>query len=320
MADTAKKVELNTEIPEIQEFLKAGVQFGHQIKKWNPKMERFIFDKRDDIHIIDLSKSIPMLIEAMKFLKEQAAKGDVLFVGTKRQASDIVKAAAIDAGAHYIVNRWPGGLLTNFKLIQRSLKKFNELESDFEKGIEDRTKFEVSQMKKDWIKMNRLYEGIKQMDRYPSAVVIVDAKFEYGAVREANSMDIPVISLIDTNTDPDNVDYPIPANDDAIKSIRLIVNLLAEAVKEGNAGKGVKHSFTDFATYEVELRKTEVKSENIVEVESTSTDAVVEPKVKRISKKTDAKKTSKKGKGMLEKIQKEAETKKIKKAEQTRKK
>lgn len=308
-------------IPEIQSFLKAGVQFGHQAKKWNPKMKRFIFDKRGTIHIIDLSKTLPLLEKAMTFLANAASKGDVLFVGTKRQASEIVKENATKAGGHYIIHRWPGGMMTNFNLIKKSLKKLNELEREFEHGIEDRTKFEVSQMKKDWVKMNRLYEGIKTLDKLPTAIVVVDCKYEKSAILEARKLGIPIVALLDTNADPDLIDYAIPANDDAIKSVNLIIELLAEAVKKGNGGKGVKHELKDYSKFEVKLIKTDVVADDAVEVESPT-----EP-TQRIRKSTPAQpinttekkgKSKGSGKGMLENIQNEAETKKIKVAAKTR--
>ncbi|MCA9383482.1 30S ribosomal protein S2 [Candidatus Dojkabacteria bacterium] len=314
-ANTAKKTVYKFELPELQTFLKAGVQFGHQVKKWNPKMKDYIYDRRDKIHIIDLSKTLPMLEEAMQFLAQAASEGEILFAGTKRQASEIVKEAAIESGANYIVNRWPGGLLTNFTLIQRSLKKMIELEDEFEKGVEDRTKFEVSQMKKDWVKMNRLYEGVKQMKEYPKAVVIVDAKYERGAIKEARRLRIPIVSLVDTNSNPSIIDYPIPANDDAINSIKLVIGLLAEAVKKGNGGKGVQHKLKDYSVFEVKLIKSEVKNDDAVEVASGESEA---PKARIAKVEPKATKATKNAKGMLEDIQEKKETTKVAKAKKTR--
>ncbi|MFQ5492554.1 MAG: 30S ribosomal protein S2 [Candidatus Dojkabacteria bacterium] len=305
-------------MPEVQEFLKAGVQFGHQSKKWNPKMKKFIFTKRDQIHIIDISKTLPALEKALIFLQQVAEKGSVLFVGTKRQAAEITRELAIDAGAFYINHRWPGGLLTNFNMLKKSLKVFNELEAEFESGIEDRTKFEVSQMKKEWEKMSRLYEGIKSMVDFPKAIVVVDTKYERNTIREAKSKGIPVIGMVDTNSDPANIDYPIPANDDAVRSLRLILGLLAEAVKKGNKGNGVKHKLKDYSKFEVKLIKTEVKAEDKVEIEVESRP---EPKVVKPIKvvPTERKKAkSTEGKGLLEQMQEESETAKRKKAKKVR--
>jgi len=303
------------DLPDVKQFLKAGVQFGHQTRKWNPKMRKYIFGKREEIHIIDISKSLPALEEAMKFLAQAASEGEVMFVGTKRQAADIVKEVAIDCGAYYITHRWPGGLLTNFDMIKRSLKRFNGLEQEFSQGVEDRTKFEISQMKKDWEKMNRLYEGLKSMTRYPKAIVVVDSKFEKNAVAEAHTIGIPIVGIVDTNCDPDTVDYAIPANDDAIGSIELLVGLLGDAVKKGNEGKGVKHNLVDYSDYEVQIVRTTETETDRVEVAATEEVATREPKSEK------AVKGNRKGdsKGMLEDIQKTKETAKRKQASSARK-
>lgn len=301
-------------LPEVHEFLKAGVQFGHQGRKWNPKMKPYIFGKRDNIHIIDIAQTMEALQKAAEFLREVAKTGNVLFVGSKRQAADIVKKTAMDSGAYYIIHRWPGGLLTNFNMIQRSLKRYNGLEQEFEQGVEDRTKFEISLMKKEWDKMNRLYEGIKSMSKYPSAIVVVDTNFEKGAIREAKSVGIPVVGIVDTNCDPESVDYPIPANDDAIRSIQLIVGLLGAAVKQGNEGKGVVHNPKDYLHAEVKIIRKEQEEEEKVEVGVT--DLPVETKI--IATSPAPRKAS--GKGLLEDIQKEKETKTRQSAIKSRKK
>lgn len=318
---TVKAVK--TSIPAISEFLKAGVQFGHQVNKWNPKMSEYIFTKRGKIHIIDLSKTIPMLEEALAFVTKMSAEGEILFVGTKRQASGIVKDVAKDSGAFYITNRWPGGLLTNFNLIKQSLKRFNKLEKDFEVGVEDRTKFEVSQMKKDWIKMNRIYEGVKTMTKFPKALIVVDAHFERNAVREAKKAGIPVIALVDTNTDPTTVDYPIPANDDALKSITLILELLGQAVKNGSKTKRVIHVYKDYYKEEIKITKSLVESSEVKEVaasassdDSSKDKKAAKPVTTKITSKRVVKKATKQG--ALEKMQKETETEKVKKAVKTR--
>ncbi|MEI7579156.1 MAG: 30S ribosomal protein S2 [bacterium] len=315
------EVTVKTSIPEMQLFLKAGSQFGHQVNKWNPKMREYIFTKRGNIHIIDLTKTLPMLETALDFLAKAAATGDLLFVGTKRQASEIVKEAAMEAGAYYITTRWPGGLLTNFELIKKSLKQFNALESEFETGVQDRTKFEVSQMKKDWAKMNRLYEGIKKMDRFPKVVVIVDSHYERNAVKEARKLKIPVVAMVDTNSDPTVVDYVIPANDDALSSIKLIISLIAAAVKKGNQGRGVRHFYKDYAKEDIKIVKsqgTEAEVAEIVSTEAPKRVLAVTPVVQLTQKLKTGKAKSQDKKGMLESIQKEAETIKIKKAEKTR--
>jgi small subunit ribosomal protein S2 len=260
-----KKLEIK--LPEIKDLLAAGVQFGHQTQKWNPKMKDYIFTSKNKIHILDLTKTETKLQEALEFLYQAAKRGNILFVGTKRQASEIVKEAAVNSGSFYITHRWPGGLLTNFKLIQKSIKRLNQLEEEFEKGVTNRTKFEVSQQKKEWERMNRIYEGVKSMERFPTAVVIVDTKYERLAIREATGLNIPIVAMVDTNCDPTIVSYPVPANDDAIRSVSIIVNMFAEAIKKGNEGRGVKHTFKDYSVAEIQVIKKEEVTQSAEEKE-----------------------------------------------------
>lgn len=297
---------------DISDFLKAGVQFGHETKRWNPKMQKYIFAEKNNIHIIDISKSVEMLQIAVDALGKIATTGDILFIGTKRQASDIVKQEAIRSGSFYIINRWPGGLLTNFEQIKQSLKRFNSLETEFQTGVEGRTKFEVSNMKKEWVKLNRLYEGIKTMNSYPKAVVVVDINYEHNVITEAKKLGIPVFAIVDTNTDPDLVDYPVPGNDDAISSLKLLVGYFASAVLVGNKGKGIKHEFVDYSKFEVKILKVEEKKEELVEIGDAPKVPVVEaPKI--------AKPTKGGTKGILENIQKQRERKLQAKAFEERK-
>ena len=296
--------------PDIKDLLKAGVQFGHEKNRWNPKMKEYIFGLKNNIHIIDLEKTLIAIGEAVRFLSESAAKGPILFVGTKRQARDIVKKYAIESGSYFITYRWLGGLLSNFKMIRKSLLKFSELEEEFERGVVNRTKFEVNQMKNDWERMNRIYGGIKNMDRYPIAMVLVDCNFEKGALLEAKVAKIPVVSLVDTNSDPTDVDYVIPANDDAIKSINLIMGILCQAVKNGNKGDGVKHDLKDFAQFNIQIIK---KEENIVVEKLAGEDRTV--RGTRYEPKPTFKKSSIPSKGILEKVKDEASNKKIENAE-----
>jgi small subunit ribosomal protein S2 len=287
---------------DVADFLKAGVQFGHETKRWNPKMQKYIFAQKNNIHIIDISKSVELLQKAVDFLQSVSSTGDILFVGTKRQASDIVKQQAIRSGAYYIINRWPGGLLTNFDQIKQSLKKYQSLETEFQTGVEGRTKFEVSNMKKEWVKMNRLYEGIKKMSSFPKAIVIVDINCERNVITEAEKLGIPVIAIVDTNTDPELVDYPVPGNDDAISSLRLLIGYFADAVLAGNKGNGIKHETVDYSKFEVKIRKVEEKKEELVEVGESPKAPTVEVKKVSTSKKSNSK-------GILENIQKQKETK-----------
>lgn len=265
-------------IPELSEFLKAGVQFGHESKRWNPKMRDYIFTTKNNIHIIDISKTITELEGTLKALVNYARQGSILFVGTKRQASPIIESEAIRAGAYFINHRWPGGLLTNFPIVMRSLKRLRDLEESFENGVVGITKFEVVKMKDEWTRLDRLYRGIKTMSRFPSAIVIIDPKFEVGAVLESKKLNIPSIALVDTNSDPTVVDHFIPGNDDALKSIELFLKLFADAVLAGNGGEGVKHNLKDYLKAEVQILKRE-ENNSIVEVENASNN---EKHVKRI--------------------------------------
>ena len=292
--------------PDIRDLLKCGVQFGHEKNRWNPKMKEYIFGLKNNILIIDLEQTLVSLNNAIKFLTESASKGPILFVGTKRQARDIVKKYAVNSGSYFITYRWLGGLLSNFKMIKKSLQKFRDLEDEFEKGVVNRTKFEVNQMKKEWERMNRIYGGIKNMDRYPVAIVLVDCNFEKGALLEAKAAKIPVVSMVDTNSDPTDVDYVIPSNDDAIKSINLIMGALSEAVKKGNKGIGVKHDLKDFSQFNIQIIK---KVEQVVEDKLAGEDKTVAVKESRNQPQAVAKKSFIAQKGILEKVKDEANTK-----------
>jgi small subunit ribosomal protein S2 len=314
METTQENESLGNSTPasiDIKELLKAGTQFGHEKNRWNPKMKEYIFGLKNNIHIIDLEKTIVSMNEAEKFLIDIASKGPLLFVGTKRQARDIVKKYAIESGSYFITYRWLGGLLSNFKMIKKSLAKFVELEDEFEKGVVNRTKFEVNQMKKEWERMNRIYGGIKTMDRYPVAIVMVDCNFEKGAVIEANAAGIPIVSMVDTNSDPTDIDYVIPANDDAIKSINLIISFLSEAVKKGNKGIGVKHNLKDYSDYNIQIIK---KVEEVIKEKSLNEDKVGDVTVVKevkVEKKHLSKKHSGPQKGILEKVKDDAKEKEI---------
>jgi small subunit ribosomal protein S2 len=313
MSNEDSKVDAKTStkvtVPDVKELLKAGVQFGHETKRWNPKMRKYIYGDKNSIHIIDVFKTEELLKKAVVFLEDAASKGQVLFIGTKRQASDIIREEAIRAGAFFIDERWAGGLLTNFQIVKKSLDKLNYIESQLEKGVEDRTKYEVSLMKKEWQRLNRLYSGIKGMVEKPTAVVIIDTNFEKAAVRECKKIGIPIIAIIDTNSDPDSAQYTIPANDDAIASIALLVRTLADAVLRGNKGKGINHKLQDYAKLEVKIIKIEKEVE-----ESVSKLDIVEsedPKPQQPSRQLSAPTKSKgKAKGILERVKEEAEVKK----------
>ena len=225
-------------------LLEAGVHFGHQTKRWNPKMKEYIFTARDDIYIIDLQKTAKKIEEAYAALKEIAANGGkVLFVGTRKQASEAVKEEALRSGSFYVNERWLGGTLTNFKTIRRRVKRLEQIEKMEKDGtFELLPKKEVVHIKKEYNKLNKLLCGIRDMYKLPQAMFIVDPSKEEIAIREARKLNIPVFGIVDTNCDPDMVDYVIPGNDDAIRAVKLIVGVMNNAIVEANGGKIVDYT------------------------------------------------------------------------------
>ncbi len=219
----------------LKQLLESGVHFGHQTRRWNPKMKRFIFGERSGIYIIDLEKTKEQLNIAQDFIRSLAAQGGiVLFVGTKKQAKDVIAAEALRAGMPYINSRWMGGLLTNFQTVRKSLDKLRKIEKMAEDGtLDNLKKKEVSRLNKEKDRLLRDLGGIRDMKELPKAIFVVDSKREEIAVQEANRLHIPVIGLIDTNCDPDFISYPIPGNDDAMKSIRYITSVIANDIIEG---------------------------------------------------------------------------------------
>src|SRR3989338_7244836 len=219
----------------IKKLLESGVHFGHQTKRWNPKMKRFIFGERSGIYIIDLEKTIEHLNHARDFIHDIAARGgNILFVGTKKQAQEVVEEAAQKSGMFFVKHRWLGGLLTNFQTVKKSVERLKSIEKMSENCIFAKlTKKEIAKLTKEKDKLLRDLNGIRDMGGLPQAIFIIDSKKEDIAVKEARKLKIPIIGLIDTNCDPDLIDYPIPGNDDALKSIRLIVLLITESILEG---------------------------------------------------------------------------------------
>src|SRR5438552_3180919 len=219
----------------MKQLLEAGVHFGHQTRRWNPKMQPFIFMDRNGIHIIDLQQTVTRLNEAYKFVEQLAANGEtILFVGTKKQAQEAVAEEAKRCGMYYVNQRWLGGMLTNFQTIQSRIRYLRDLEARKERGDFERLpKKEVQRLQDDMTRLERILGGIKDMRRLPSALFIVDTRKERTAVLEARRLEIPIIALADTNCDPDEMDYPIPANDDAIRAVRLLCAKIAEAAIEG---------------------------------------------------------------------------------------
>ena len=216
-------------------LLEAGVHFGHQTRRWNPKMKPYIFQERNGIYIIDLGKTLAMLNAVYEDVRQMSREGRViLFVGTKKQAQDVVKEEAERAGTFFVNQRWLGGTLTNFSTIQKRISRLRELEGMKMQGDFDRLpKKEVAQLQDEMSKLERFLGGIKDMHRLPDAIFIVDPKKERIAVLEAKKLGIPIIAVIDTNCDPDEIDYPIPGNDDAIRAVRLMVGKIADAIIEG---------------------------------------------------------------------------------------
>jgi len=219
----------------IIELLEAGVHFGHQTQRWNPKMKPYIYGARNGIYVIDLRKTTDLLDEAYSVVREFAARGkNVLFVGTKKQAADVVAEEALRSGAYYINRRWLGGMLTNFETIRARVNKLRELESFMSSGqAEKLPKKEIAQLNRQIAKLSKTLGGIKEMRGLPDLLVVIDQQKELIAIKEANKLDIPVICLADTNAGPDGINYIVPGNDDAIRSIKLIVSRLADAVLEG---------------------------------------------------------------------------------------
>jgi small subunit ribosomal protein S2 len=221
----------------VKELLEAGVHFGHQTKRWNPKMKKFIFDARNGIHIIDLSKSLTQLEQAVEFLKKKVGGGGrVLFVGTKKQAQEAVKESAKACGQLYVTERWLGGTLTNLKTIKKSLARLRQIEKmEADGSIQAYGKQEQSALRREAGRMFKNLDGIRTMDSMPDVMFVIDVKREHNAVAEARRLNIPIVAIVDTNADPDLVDHPIPANDDAIRSVRLILSVIAQAITQSRA-------------------------------------------------------------------------------------
>jgi small subunit ribosomal protein S2 len=223
----------------MKQLLEAGVHFGHQTRRWNPKMKKYIFTERNGIYIIDLQKTVKKVEEAYEFIKNVALDGGtVLFVGTKKQAQDTVKEEAIRSGMYYVNQRWLGGTLTNFSTIQKRIQRLKDIERMAEDGTFDvLPKKEVVMINKEKERLEKFLGGIKDMDRIPDALFVIDPRKERIAIAEAHKLNIPVVALVDTNCDPDEVDYVIPANDDAIRAVKLLTSTIADAILEAKQGE-----------------------------------------------------------------------------------
>ncbi len=245
-------------IVSMSNLLEAGVHFGHQTKRWNPKMKEFIYTSRDDIYIIDLQKTQKCMEIAYEKIREIAENGgSFIFVGTKKQAQDASRDEAIRSESFYVTERWLGGTLTNFRTIRRRIKRLEEIETMEKEGVfEVLPKKEVVGIKKEYEKLNKLLCGIRKMDKLPNAMIITDPKKEYSAIREARKLNIPVFGIVDTNCDPDDVDYVIPGNDDAVRSVKVVLGVLNNAICEA---KGLE--LVDYVTEEEKSKKSVIKEE-----------------------------------------------------------
>jgi small subunit ribosomal protein S2 len=246
--------------PQLQDLLEAGVHFGHQTRRWNPKMRRFIFAERSGIYIIDLQKTLRQIHAAQELLRSVVLKGEgVLFVCTKKQLKAIVQAEAASCGGFYVTERWLGGTLTNFQTLKRQIRRLRELEQGAVDGdFENYTKKEKLLFERERVKLSRNLEGIKQMARLPGALFVVDAKKEKIAIAEANKLGVPVVAIVDTNADPDVITVPIPGNDDAIRSVSLITAALADVIKEARSQMPMREASEDL---EAETYSTDAGTE-----------------------------------------------------------
>ncbi len=254
-------------------LLEAGVHFGHQTKRWNPKMKEYIYTTRDDIYIIDLEKTMAKIEEAYAEINKIAANGGTfLFVGTKKQAQEAAKENAERTNSYYVTERWLGGTLTNFRTIRSRVKRLEEIEKMEENGTFDvLPKKEVIELRKEYEKLNKLLCGIRAMDKLPQAMIIVDPKKELNAIREARKLNIPIFGIVDTNCDPDDVDYVIPGNDDAVRAVKVVLGVLGNAIAEVNGGEII-----DYVTEDEKKVKKEGKKEDTEEVVEESTNETVE--------------------------------------------
>ncbi|MEI6093187.1 MAG: 30S ribosomal protein S2 [bacterium] len=270
----------------MKDLLSAGVHFGHQTSKWNPKMKPYIFGARNGIYIVDLQKTVKMAQRALEFLRDSASEGkSIMLVGTKVQAKDVVKEEAVRAGTYYVTSRWLGGFMTNFQTIKKGMERLEEIEKMKTDGIYDLiSKKEVSKLEKEREKLADTFSGIRGMKKLPDIMFVVDPSNEEIAVAEAKRMGMPVVGLVDTNCDPDPVDYIIPGNDDAIKSIKLFASLVADAIIEGRAIYQEKLRSTETGN-ESETKVSEENNSKTANSETTEKDNVV---VERITSRRKA--------------------------------
>ena len=243
---------------KFEDLLVTGAHYGHVTRKWHPNYKPFILMEKNGVHIIDLEETLRHLEKALDYIQAKTKdKAEFLFVGTKKQAKDIVQQEADRCSMFYVVERWLGGTLTNFSTIKKSIKRLNLLEKEGSQIYENQTKKEIQMLNRERIKLSDQHRGIKDMRRLPNAVIIVDAKLESTAVSEASRLGIPIIAIVDSNTDPSNIDFPIPANDDSIRTIQLIMTIIADTVLEAKADKKSNNNIDDNKTKKISKIKTE---------------------------------------------------------------
>lgn len=259
-------------------LLEAGVHFGHQTKRWNPKMKEYIFTTRDDIYIIDLQKTLSKIEEAYAEINKIAANGGTfLFVGTKKQAQEAAKENAERTNSYYVTERWLGGTLTNFRTIRSRVKRLEEIENMEKNGTFDvLPKKEVIELRKEYDKLNKLLCGIRAMDKLPQALIIVDPKKELNAIREARKLNIPIFGIVDTNCDPDDVDFVIPGNDDAVRAVKVVLGVLGNAIAEANGGEIIDYVTEEDRKPKKENKKVEETEAPVEEAKSEKAEEVAE--------------------------------------------
>lgn len=263
----------------MKDLLEAGVHFGHQTRRWNPKMEPYIFTERNGIHIINLQKTLHLIDEAYEAVRSCAADGGkILFVGTKKQAQDSIQHQAERCGQYFVNQRWLGGMLTNYQTIKKSIRRLEDIAKMEEDGTFDLLpKKEVAELEHEYDRLNRFLGGIKDMNGLPDLMYVVDPKKEYIAVHEANKLGIPIVAILDTNADPDEITYPIPGNDDAIRAVKLITTTMANAVMEGKQGEQLEDADQEQAEgEEEEADEEQVDEEDLEEIEESDQDELDE--------------------------------------------
>ncbi len=306
------KKENTPEVVTMRQLLECGVHFGHQTKRWNPKMKKYIFTSRNGIHIIDLQQTIKIIKNIHEMVKNIATQNKtILFVGTKKQAQDAIKEEAIKCGMPYVHHRWLGGILTNIMTIRQSINKYKKYSQMIEDGsLEKLSNKEASKLKKSHTRLSQYLEGIKDMVQIPDMLFVIDTKKEQLALKEATKLGIPIIGVVDTNTDPNEVQHAIPGNDDAIRSIRLLCSIMANAVNSGKALQESQALFTEEA-----LKEEETTTAETTTTKTTSTQKEPDNKETNIAEKDTKEKNTQKEETKKKEIKKDSTKKVVKKTE-----